>query len=112
MTNTAAEGGIFIIPQNRKAKKHINTGLPPILMRFHFFDTERGMMDICCKEKDLFVKLFLSSFWKFLIVAFKEVCAVNPHFLRSARSSLTLLKDLIRPSAMSLSASASAFFQS
>jgi len=110
-TNTAEEVVIFMHLKG-KTVKHINTGLPPILMRFHFFDTERGMMDICCKEKDLFVKLFLSSFWKFLIVAFKEVCAVNPHFLRSARSSLTLLKDLIRPSAMALSASASAFFQS
>jgi|SRR3990167_9239954 len=109
--NTTKEVVIFMYLKG-EAVKHINAGFSPIFMSFHFFDTKRRMPDILCKQQYLFVKLFLSSFWKFLIVAFKEVCAKNPHFLRSARSSFTLLKDLTRPSAMALSALASAFFQS
>src|SRR3972149_3459046 len=109
--NTAKEVIIFVCLKG-EAVKHINAGFPSVFIAFHLFNTKRRMPDILCKEHYLFVKFFLSSFWKFLIIVFKEVCAMNPHFLRSARSSLTLLKDLTRPSAMALSASASAFFQS
>lgn len=111
MWSDTAEKIVVFMYFKGKAVEHINTCLPSVFMSLHLFDTERWMLDIGFEEKNFLGKFFPNRCGKFLVVIFKWVCTENPHFLRSARSSLALLNDLTQSFAIASSASVSAIFQ-
>lgn len=70
------------------------------------------MMNVVYEEPDFGSKLFLRKFGELFEIHLEAFGAEDVHFLRSEMRSSADLNDLVFPAAISLSASASAFFQS
>lgn len=92
--------------------KHINARFPAVFMTLHLFGPEGWMMDVAHEKSDLVFKLFLRRLGELFEILLEDIGTEDFHFLRSERKSSMDLNDLVLPVAISLSASASAFFQS
>ncbi len=104
----------IMVRMNLKSKpiKHINACLPAVFVSFHLLDSKGRVIDVIHEEFDFAFKFFLGRSWKFFIILLKNFGSEDFHFLRSNKKSSADLNAFVFPAAISLSASASAFFQS